>query len=119
VRRSNLIAFALGATSVLLSGFVALSLRDAGEMPTQSYLTVHAPDVIPEGSGTDNLNSVSYAAGNVIRDCGATGFEVEVGDPHGFTYQIAITEENSAPLQCIVNEVRAVDASISLGLKVA
>ena len=118
MRRSNLIAFTLGAASVLLSGFLALSLRDVGEMPTQSYLVIYAPDVIPEGSETDKLNSVSYAAGNVIRDCGATGFEVDVGEKHGFTYRVAITEENSAPLQCIVNEVRAVDASISLGFKV-
>ncbi len=47
-----------------------------------------------------------------------TEFTVNLGDLHGLTYDIEITETNIGSLHCIEDEIRSVDEGIKLGFKV-
>ena len=119
MRRSNLIAFALGVAASLGSVVLASQINGHNSQTTKSFRTIFAPDIFIAGGQDETADNIAFIAGEVIRGCGVPEFQMGVGDLHGITYEIEITRENIRPLQCVEAEIRSVDEAIALGFKVS
>ena len=116
MRRSNLVAFALGTFASLVSVAIALQIKSDPVEP-KAYRTVFAPDITEPG-GEETMDNVAYRVGEMLRECGLSEFEMQLGDLHGITYDIEISSENTQGLHCIEDNARGVDNAVKLGFKV-
>lgn len=111
-------AFALGSIASLISVLAASQIGDEQQNSPKAFRTVFAPDIIPPSGEFKTSDNVAFKSGEVIRECELSEFQVNLGDLHGLTYDLEITKDNIAPLQCIDDKVRSVDEGIKLGFKV-
>ena len=101
-----------------MSTFVALQTRGAPEKPTRVFRTVFAPDIISLDGKLDETANVAFAAGDVIRECGFSVFQANIGDLHGVTYELEISHDNLRELQCVETRGPKIDRGIKLGFRV-
>ncbi len=118
MRSSNLVFCAVGSAAALASVYATSQFGDQPQKQPIAFRTVFAPDLIPLEGASRESDNIAFAAGEVIRECGVTEFKVNLGDLHGLTYDIEITETNVGSLHCIEEEIRSVDEGIKLGFKV-
>lgn len=111
-------AFGLGATAVLMSTLAGLQIRGEPEKPTRVFRTVFAPDIISLDGKLDETANVAFAAGEIIRECGFSEFQANLGDLHGLTYELEISHDNLRELQCVETRVPTIDRGIELGFRV-
>lgn len=111
-------AFALGSIASLVSVLAASQIGGEQQKSSKAFRTVFAPDIVPPSGKLETTDNVAFKAGEVIRECELSEFQVNLGDLHGLTYDLEITKDNIAPLQCIDDKIRSVDEGIKLGFKV-
>lgn len=118
MNRTKLIWFAGGVATALLSFYATKIFLAHPTNTRETFLIVFAPDIVPEGSDFDDLNSLSLTTGQVLRRCGAKQFTMYLNPHHGNAYEMPVTAETSDSLECVIQSLRTADEAVKIGLKV-
>ncbi|MBT8431849.1 MAG: hypothetical protein KJP27_05115 [Altererythrobacter sp.] len=116
MRRTKLTWFALGASSVLASWAISVSMFGAEEEPPTPHIVISAPDILYAESNFDELDNFSFKVGEVVSQCGLEAFEIEL-NLHGLAYVIPITDETEPALGCLVENFGNSSDPVSFEIK--